>query len=394
MGKLKLAALAHRLEGQPMFRLLEKVQAMEKAGTDIVHFEIGDPDFNTSSTVIESCVEYLRNHKTHYTSSYGIAELRGAIAQYTQKDLGFLPDLNQVVIAPGANILIGFILQCLVDQDEEVLVADPAFATYYSAMNYLGIKYRRIPLKESRGFRLDPQDVRRAITPRTKVLIVNSPHNPTGAVIPKEDMDAIYHLAEEHDFFIVSDEIYHLMVYDVKAPSASVWDQCRKRTVIINGFSKSFAMTGWRLGYAIAPEFLAEKLSLLMQTTISCVPSFIQWAGISVFDIPWSEVKGMMEEFQRRRDVLVEGLNRLPGVVCIKPQGAFYVFANVKATGMNGSEFAELMLREAGVALLPGSSFGANSQEFVRLSYATSLNQIREGLKRMRRVLINQRVLV
>jgi aspartate aminotransferase len=383
----KLNPQALRLVGQPMFRLLEDVKKLEAKGQDIVHFEIGDPDFNTPSAVVEACIRSLRVGQTHYTSSYGLTELREAIIDHTYQELGFKPSLEQVLIAPGASPLIYFVIQCLVKAHEEVIVSDPSFSTFYSVLNFLNIKTVRVPLKEEYGFRMNPQDLSKRITPQTKMVVLNSPHNPTGAVMTPAEIEAVCLLAKEHNFFILSDEVYHLMSYGVKVASPGVHDSCRERTIIINSFSKSFAMTGWLLGYIIGPEFLIERISLLTQTIISCVPSFIQWAGLGVFDVPDEEIKAMNEELRLRRDLLVDGLNQLPGVTCLKPQGAFYVFANIQGTGMTGEQFADLMLQEAGVALLPGSNFGQEANGYVRLCYAVNCDRIKEGLSRMNGVL-------
>ena len=382
-----LTEAAHRLEGQPMFLLLDRVKALEAQGKDIVHFEIGDPDFDTPPKIVEACIDSLRKGETHYTSSCGLLDLRKAIADYTLKDLGFKPDINQVVISPGANALICFIIQCLVKSDEDVIVPDPAFPTYYSVLKFLNIKATRVPLREENGFRMDPKDIRKRITPKTKLIIINSPQNPTGSVMTQDEVDEVYDIAQEHNLFILSDEIYRVMAYNVPVFSPSARDCCKERTIILTGFSKSFAMTGWRLGYMIGPGELADKVSLLIQTIVSCVSPFIQRAGIAVLGETHTEVARMISELESRRNVMVEGLNNLPGVTCLKPDGAFYVFPNIKNTGMSSGEFADVMLEEAGVALLPGPNFGECCEGYVRLCCANSVDKIKEGINRMGSVL-------
>ena len=383
----RLTDAADRLEGQPMFRLLDRVNQLEAQGRNIIHFEIGDPNFSTPSKITDACVASLRSGDTHYSSSYGLLELRKAIAQYTRKDLGFEPDLGQILVSPGANALIYFIIQCLVKEDEEVIVPDPAFSTYYSVLNFFNRKAVRIPLREENAFRMNPGDIAKAVTPKTKLIVINSPQNPTGSVMTKEEIAEVYRIAQKHNIFILTDEIYRLMSFDGLPASPTIYDQCRTHTILLTGFSKSFAMTGWRLGYMIGPEFLVEKVSLLLQTIVSCVPTFIQKAGVAVVNQEHPEVKTMMAELKKRRDVIVEGLNSLPGVGCLKPQGAFYVFPNIKKTGLSSEEFSNLMIEQGNVALLPGPNFGQFCEGYVRLCYATSINNIKEGIKRMQRVL-------
>jgi len=383
----KLTSHALRLEGQPMFRLLDRVKEMEAKGRDIIHFEIGDPDFATPGKIVQACIRSLEEGETHYASSLGLKELRRTIADYTKRNLGFSPALGQILISPGANALIYFVIQCLVKEDEEVIVPDPAFSTYYSVLKFLNLKAVRIPLLEENDFRMNPRDVRKAVTKKTKLIIINSPQNPTGSVMTAQEVEEIYRIAEEYDLFILSDEIYRLMSFESLPASPSIYDQCRQRTIVMTGFSKTFAMTGWRLGYMIGPEFLVERISLLLQTIVSCVPTFIQKAGITVLEENHPEVPVMLSELKRRREIIVNGLNQLPGVSCLKPQGAFYVFANIKNTAMTSEEFSRCMLEEAGVALLPGPNFGEHAEGFVRLCYANSLANIEKGLRRMQKVL-------
>lgn len=389
----RLAKAASRIFGQPMFKLLERAHELERQGRSILHFEIGDPDFATPPAVVDAAVEALRAGKTHYVSSFGIPELREAICEATHRDLGFRPSPAQVVILP-ANAVIYFALRCVVNPGDEVLVPDPGFSTYDSAIRFMGAKAVPVPLREAHGFRMQPDDVKRRLTKRARLIIVNSPHNPTGAVMRPDDVLPIAALAARHGAYLLSDEVYRKVWYDPGTPpSASTRDQCREHTILLNSFSKSHAMAGWRLGYAIAPEPVAHKMGMLVQTILSCLPPFIQHAGVAALQ-PDSDqaVRNMVEQLRRRREVMIDGLNRLPGVTCVLPGGAFYAFPNIEGTGRADRAFAEEMLEQAGVALLPGSDFGAAGKGHVRLCYTTSIDNITEGLSRMRAVLQGRRV--
>lgn len=370
-----------------MFKLLAKVHDLERLGESIIHFEIGDPQFPSPSTVVQAAVEALVKGKTHYVSSMGITELRDALCVATEKDLGFTPTREQVLIVP-ANAVIYFLIRCVVNPGEEVIVPDPGFPTYYSAIDFIGARVMRVPLKEKNAFRMNPEDIRRRITEKTRLIIINSPQNPTGSVMTPEEIEEVADLAEEKDLYLLSDEVYRTMFYDVAKPhSPSMRDQCRKRTILLNSFSKSHAMTGWRLGYAIGPERVIEKMGLLLQTIISCVPPFVQYAGMAALNCDPYIIRAMVEECQKRRDQIVNGLNSLPGISCLKPSGAFYVFPNITGTGMTSREFANFMLEHARVALLPGVDLGECGEGYARLCYATNGEAIAEGVERMRKAL-------
>ena len=390
----KLAKAAYRIEGQPMFKLLARVQEFEREGKDIIHFEIGDPDFATPENVIEAAVSSLRSGETHYTSSMGLTDFRIAAAEATYASRGFRPSLDQVLITPGANIVIYYAIRCLVDPGEEVMIPDPCFPTYLSTIRLCDVKAVKVPLREENEFRLNPKDVRDRITENTRLIIINSPQNPTGSVMTREEMDEIFNIAEENDVYLLSDEMYVRMIYDMDTPfySPAMRDHCTERTLVLNGFSKTFAMTGWRLGCVIGPEPVIDKMGLFLQTTSSCVSPFVQRAGIEAIKGPQDDVKAMIREYKARRDILVDGLNRLPGVRCVRPGGAFYVFPHIAGTGMDDETFSRVMLEEAHVALLPGTNFGEAGAGFVRLCYATSRAHIVEGLKRMGRYLKERRV--
>lgn len=380
----KLSKIAYKIEGQPMFKVLDKVKKMEQQGENIIHFELGDPDFDTPRYIIEAAYSSMKNGETHYTNSMGLYDFREAIRETTLVSRKFKPSLNQVLITPGANIIIYLAIKCLVNPGEEVIVPDPGFPTYFSVIKLCQVVPVRIALKEENKFRMNPEDIRKAITSKTKLIIINSPSNPTGSVITGQELDEVYKIAEENGIYLLSDEVYSRMMYgETKFYSPSINDACKHTTIVLNGFSKAFAMTGWRLGAAIGPEEVIEKMGLLVQTLCSCVPPFIQRAGIAAIKHDQTEIYKMMEIYKERRNVLVDGLNKIPGISCLKNEGAFYVFPNITKTGMTSEEFADFILEKAKVALLPGTSFGKYGQGYVRLTYATNIENIKEGLKRI-----------
>jgi len=384
----RLSEAAYRIEGQPMFKVLDKVQKLEQRGEDIVHFEIGDPDFDTPRHIIEAAYASMRNGETHYISSMGLYDMRVAASEATAFSRKFTPSLSQVLVTPGANIIIYLAVKCLVNPGEEVIFPDPGFPTYSSVIKLCGASPVRVPLREENMFRMNPQDIARAVTPKTRLIIINSPSNPTGSVMTPDEIDEVYRIAESRGIHLVSDEIYSRMIYgDTRFHSPSSNDQCAHTTIVANGFSKAFAMTGWRLGVAIGPGEVIEKMGLLVQTLCSCVPPFIQRAGIAALKGDQTEIRRMMEIYRERRDLLVDGLNRIRGIRCLRNEGAFYVFPNIKGTGMTSEEFADFMLDTAKVALLPGTNFGEFGQGYVRLTYATGLERIQEGLGRIEKAL-------
>jgi aspartate aminotransferase len=386
----QLSDASHRLEGQRMFQIFAKTRDLERQGKNILHFELGDPDFNTPTNIIDVVIESLKNGDTHYAPSSGLFELKEAAADVTVRSRGFRPDLDQILVCPGANIIIYYVVACTVNPGDEVIVPDPGFVSYFSILKFLGAKIVRIPLREENGFRLDPDDIEKAVTSNTRLIIMNSPSNPTGAVMTRGEIGRTFEIAKNKDLYILSDEIYARMVFEdanIKHFSPSHYDHCKERTIILNGFSKSYAMTGWRLGVATGPLDLIAKMALMLETTSSCVSPFIQKACVEALRGPQDPIMKMVQEFRGRRDALVEGLNRLPNISCISPQGAFYAFPNISKTGWTSEEFADKMLSEAGVALAPGPVFGDYAEGFVRICYANSKENIREALKRMEKVL-------
>lgn len=390
----KLSKVAHKLEGQRMFQILTLARQLERQGKEILHFELGDPDFDTPKQIVEAAIKALKNGETHYAPSSGLMELKEAAGSVTLRSRGFWPKPEQLLVCPGANVMIYYAAACLVDPQEEVIVPDPGFVSYFSILKFLGIKAVRVPLREKNEFRLNPEDVRKVISPKTRMIIINSPSNPTGAVMTEDEIKKMYDIAKDYDIYLLSDEIYARMIYEEAGTghfSPSRFDHCKERTIIVNGFSKSYAMTGWRLGVVTGPAEVISKMGLLLETTTSCVSPFIQKAGIEALKGNQEEILKMINEYKKRRDILVEGLNSLPGVTCLKPKGAFYVFPNIKKTGFTSEEFAELMLTRAGVALTPGPIFGKYGKGYVRLCYTCSTETIMKAIEKMRTVLKKSR---
>lgn len=384
-----LSKAAYNLLGQPMFKVLSKIQDLERQGRNIVHFEIGDPDFKTPNNIIDATCKSFYDGETHYTSSMGLHDFRVGVCETTNISRGFRPDINQVLITPGANMVIYYAVRCLMEPGDDVVLPNPYFPTYRSVIEFCDVNPVYVNLKEENEFRMDPNDLRSKMTDKTRLIIINSPHNPCGSVMTRKELDAIYDIAEEYDVYLLADEVYSRMIYDSNHDfySPSQRDKCKERTILTNGFSKAFAMTGWRLGAVIGPHDVIEKMGVMLQTTSSCVSPFIQRGGIEAIKGPQDEVQIMLNEYKSRRDLLVEGLNEIPGVSCLKPGGAFYVFPNIKGTGMDDIAFADLMLEEASVSLLPGSNFGEAGSGYVRLCYATDRENILKGIERMRKCL-------
>lgn len=380
----KISSRAVALLGQPMFQVIDAAREMEVAGRDVVHLEIGEPDFETPEHITQAAEDALRAGETHYVSSWGMPEFIDASRHATQKSRGFLPDRGQVLITPGANIAIYFAILCLVEPRDEVLVPDPGFPTYLASALATGAKAVPYRLDVANELRLRAELIEEAITEKTRLLVINSPSNPTGAVTDESELRKIYALAEKYDFYIFSDEIYARMIFDGAGFfSMGSIDGCRERVVISNGFSKAFAMTGWRLGTVIGPGDVMERMMLLLQTSLSCVPPFIQRAGIAALEGPQGPVLEMMQEYKARRDSAVQAVRAIPGLETPSPGGAFYLFPSIHKTGLSSSEFAARLLEEEAVAVLPGPNFGAEGEGYIRISYASSPARLSEGLARI-----------
>jgi aspartate/methionine/tyrosine aminotransferase len=375
--------IAQRMLGlgtETAFEVLARAKALEAKGRDIVHLEIGEPDFDTPANVIEAGVKALRGGWTHYGPSAGQAAAREAIAEHFSRDRGVSVGPENVVITPGAKPILFYSVLALVNPGEEVIYPDPGFPIYESVISFFGGKAVPLPLKEENGFRVDLADLEARITDRTRLLIINSPHNPCGSMLTREDLEQIAELANRHDFWVVADEIYSKITYDRKHESITQFDGMLDRTVVVDGYSKTYAMTGWRLGYGIMPADLAPHVARLMTNSNSCTASFTQMAGVEALTGPQDAVEAMVAEFRRRRDRIVEGINAIDGMSCLVPDGAFYVFPNVSKLGLKSVELQDRLLEEAGVAALAGTSFGPQGEGYLRFSYANSLENIEKAL--------------
>ena len=372
-----------RLGTETAFEVLARAKQLEREGRTIIHLEIGEPDFDTPAYIRQAACDALESGWTHYGPSPGDPELREAIAEDVSKSRGCQVALEEVVVVPGAKPIIFFGILALVDEGDDVIYPNPGFPIYESVIDFVGARSVPVPLREENQFRLDVEELAGLVTPKTKMIIINSPENPTGSVVTLEDLEAVARLAVERDIWIMTDEAYSRMVYDGEHYSIIALPGMRERTILLDCFSKTYAMTGWRLGYGVAPAEVTAAMAKLETNCNSCTPSFIQRAGIAALRGPQEESDAMMAEFKRRRDVIVEGLNSLPGVSCIMPGGAFYAFPNVKATGVDSRTLAKRILEEAGVAVLSGTAFGEYGDGYLRLSYANSVENLNAAVAAM-----------
>ncbi|MEV6266949.1 pyridoxal phosphate-dependent aminotransferase [Kribbella sp. NPDC051936] len=369
-----------RLGTESAFEVLAKAKALEARGREIVHLEIGEPDFDTPPHVIAAAQQALDKGFTHYVPAPGIPELRTAVADFLGRANRLTTTPDRVLITPGAKPIMFFTILALCEEGDEVLYPDPGFPMYASITSFAGAKPVPVPLREENGFVIDPDELRSLVTDRTKLLILNSPHNPCGSASTPEQLQAIAEIAIEHDLVVLSDEVYWALRYDGEHHSVLDLDGMASRTVLLDGWSKTFAMTGWRLGFGVFPEPLVEPVTRLMINSVSCTSAFSQHAAIAALEGPWDDVDRMLEAFRERREVIVSGLNAVPGVSCLEPGGAFYAFPNITELGVSAATLADRLLDEAGVACLPGTSFGTYGEGHLRFSYANSVENIRRAL--------------
>ena len=387
-GMKPLSEISQHFQGQPMFKVLDEVQKLERAGRKLLHFELGEPDFSTPENISRAGCDAITNGMTHYTSSHGLFEFRQTAREATAYSRHFTPDIEQILVTPGANSIIYYCVKCIVDPGDDVLVPNPGFSSYFSAISACGANAVSVKLRPEKNLVMLPEDVEAAITPRTKLLILNTPGNPTGTIIPEKILREIYAVAEKHDIYVLSDEIYARLIFTRdRFFSPSMLDHCRERVIVANGFSKAFAMTGWRLGVAIGPEHVIEKMALLNETIVSCVPTFIQCAGIEAIKGDQEQIRAMCAEYQRRAFLLADELDKLPGISCRRPDGAIYVFPDIRGTGMSSEEFTSFALQEAGVAVLPGTSFGEYGAGFVRFSCVNNVENILQAVSNIKAAL-------
>ncbi len=370
------------------FEAAARARALEATGRSVIHLEIGEPDFDTPVNVREAAQRALDTGKTHYPPFPGIPELREAIAADTAMRRGFEPDPTNVFVTVGGKGVMYYAILALVDPGDEVIVPDPGYPIYESVTRFVGGTAVPVPIRQANEFRIDLDELASLVTPRTKMIVINSPANPTGGVLPTSDLERIAAIAIEHDLVVLSDEIYSRIIYDgAEHASIAALPGMAERTIVLDGFSKTYAMTGWRLGYGIVPEWLAHGFGRLLINSVSGATTFAQYGAIEAIAGPQDAVDAMVEEFRARRDLVVDGLNAIPGVRCLRPTGAFYVFPEISGTGLSGAELADLLLREAGVSVLAGTAFGAVGTDHIRLSYANSRENISEALRRMRTVI-------
>lgn len=380
---MRFAKRMTRLGTETAFEVLARARQLEAQGKHIIHLEIGEPDFDTPEFIVDEAINALRRGRTHYSPAAGIRELRQVIAEDVARTRGVAVPPENVVVTPGAKPIMFFALLALIDPDDEVIYPNPGFPIYESVIEFSGAKAVALPLKEEKGFRFDIADLEALITDRTRLLVLNSPANPTGGVMTHDDIKAVAEIARKRNLLILSDEIYKDILYDGKHASILSEPGMLERTILLDGFSKTYAMTGWRLGYGVMPEPLAQHVARLMINSNSCTSTFTQDAGIAALQGSRTEVKGFIAEFRKRRDLMVAGLNKIKGVSCITPHGAFYCFPNVKKVPMPSKQLAELLLNEAGVAVLSGTAFGKYGDGYLRLSYANSVENIQTGLERI-----------
>lgn len=385
MAELSLGA--NRIYGEAAFEILAKAQAMEKNGKEVLHFEIGEPDMETPDHIVQAGIRAMQNKKTHYEPSLGLVELRQAVVDEVEKTRGYRPLLDQIVITPGLKPGIFFSMLCVIDPGDEVIFPDPGYPAYGSVTSMIGAIPVPVPLREINEFRMSPADVRERITEKTKLIVINSPHNPTGSVMTEQELSEIAQLAKEHDIYIISDEVYSKMTYgDVKVPSITSFDKALERSILLDGFSKCYVMTGWRLGYMVVPVNMAQRLQDYLVSAVSCTASFTQWAGLEALTGDQTFIKEMMNRFTRKRDRIVNGLNQVPGFRCQMPKGAFYAFVNITGTNMTSQECSEYILKQAGIATVPGTAFGKAGEGFLRFSYATSIEIIDAAIEKLKAV--------
>lgn len=378
---------ARRLAGESAFDVLRRAQELEAAGREVVHLEIGQPDFPTPAHIRAAAARALDEGHTGYGPSQGLPELRDAIAEKAGELRGLSFSPEEVVVAPGAKALLFYAINALAGPGDEVIYPDPGFPAYQSVIAHSGATPVPLPLREETGFRFDADEFRGLVSDRTRLVILNSPQNPTGGVLEREDLRAVAAAAVENDFRILSDEIYLHFCYDSPFETIASVEEAGERVIIIDGFSKTYSMTGWRLGYALLPPSLVKTFDLYNVNIASCACTFSQHAAVEALRGPQDSVTSMVAEFRERRDYLVEGLNSIRGISCDTPGGAFYAFANITKTGSSSAELASRLLTEAGVAVLSGASFGPCGEGYIRLSYATSMEKLRSGIERMTNLL-------
>lgn len=381
--KLRLAERMSRMGTETAFEVAARARALEAKGKPIIHLEIGEPDFDTPTHVRKEAARALDEGYTHYSNSTGILELREAIAEYAGRNRGLKFDPANVVVTPGAKPIMFYAIMALVEPGEEVIYPNPGFPIYESMINFLGGVAVPLQLSERNDFRIDLEELESKVSDKTRLIIFNSPQNPTGGVLTRDDLKAIADLAIRHDIMVLADEIYSEIVYEGEHHTILSFPGMEERTILLDGFSKTFAMTGWRLGYGIFPPEMVPHISRLIINSVSCTSTFSQRAAIAALTGPRDEIDAMLKAFRERRELVYEGLNKIPGLRCNLPAGAFYAFPNITDTGVDSRAYADYLLNEADVAVLPGTSFGAFGEGYIRISFANSADNLREAMRRI-----------
>jgi aspartate aminotransferase len=377
-----------RLVPEGAYQVLARAQELERNGREVIHLEIGQPDFETFDNIRLAGIRAITEGRTRYTPPMGIGRLRQVIAEQAGKQRGLQINPNQVVVTPGAKPNLFFPALALIEPGDEVIYPNPGFPTYEAMIRVAGGTPIPVPLKEESNFSFDLEAFHQLVNQRTKLVILNSPSNPTGGVMPLADLEQVAYTAQQFGFWVMSDEIYARLAYDgISVPSIASLPGMMERTIIVDGFSKTYAMTGWRLGFGIMPERLAKVVELLLTHSVGSTAEFVQIAGVEALSGPQEQVNEVVREYQQRRNVLVDGLNAIPGIKCQRPQGAFYVFPNISSFGVSSSKMADLLLEKAGVAVLPGSAFGACGEGYLRLTYSNSLEHIKAAINQISGVL-------
>jgi aspartate/methionine/tyrosine aminotransferase len=384
---MTIADSLSRLGTETAFEVLARAKALEAQGRDMIHLQIGEPDFDTPPHIVEACVKALRAGQTHYCPAPGIPQLREAAADYLSRTRSISVDPGRVLVTPGAKPFLFFGVLATCNPGDEVIYPNPGFPIYESVIRWAGATPVPLPLTEESGFAFTADDLAERLTSKTKLVILNSPANPTGGVVPREVNVEVAKLLADHGCYILTDEVYSEMVYDGEHDSIASHGDLLDRTILLDGFSKTFAMTGWRLGYAAVPKELVEPLTRLFINCHSCTPPASQLAGVAALTGPMDDVRAMIEEFRARRALVVAGLNDLPGVSCVEPKGAFYAFPNISETGLKARDLQNQLLEEAGVAMLAGTAFGEYGEGYMRVSYANSPENITAALSKMRELL-------
>jgi aspartate aminotransferase len=386
---MRYADCMKRLGTETAFEVLARAKGLEAQGKKIIHLEIGEPDFDTPSNIIEAAVSALKKGFTHYGPSAGLPAFREAIAEDISKSRNIKVTPSMVVVTPGAKPIMFFLIMALAGPGDEVIYPNPGFPIYESVINFVGAKAVPIQLHEENDFRLDVNELKKLVTSKTRLMIINTPQNPTGGILTKDDLKAIAEIAVKNDIMVLSDEVYCRINYDGRHESITQFPGMMERTVLLDGFSKTYAMTGWRLGYGVMREDLAVQIAKLQTNANSCTASFTQMAGIEALRGPQDDANQMVAEFKKRRDVIVEGLNGIKGVTCKKPHGAFYVFPNVSKLGIDTKKLETEIMDKAGVAVLSGTAFGEYGKGYLRLSYANSISNIKEAVSNIKKYVEN-----